>query len=230
MARVATRSRGIRIALADDSFLMREAFHQILAQHEDMEVVADCADGATLLQEVERTQPDVVITDVRMPPSGHDEGIRVARRLRQTHPDIGVVVLSHYAEPRYGLDLFADGAEGRAYLLKDRVHDGRQLEAAIEVVARGGSMIDPEMVRLLLESEDRERDSPLASLTPRERDVLAAMASGKSNAAIAQDLVLTKRAVEKHVGAIFLKLGLPGEDVVSRRVAAVLLYLAVDRA
>ena len=197
---------------------MREAFHQILAQQEDMEVVADCADGATLLQEVERTQPDVVITDVRMPPSGHDEGIRVARRLRQTHPDIGVVVLSHYAEPRYGLDLFADGAEGRAYLLKDRVHDGRQLEAAIEVVARGGSMIDPEMVRLLLESEDRERD------------VLAAMASGKSNAAIAQDLVLTKRAVEKHVGAIFLKLGLPGEDVVSRRVAAVLLYLAVDRA
>ena len=230
MARVATRSRGIRIALADDSFLMREAFHQILAQQEDMEVVADCADGATLLQEVERTQPDVVITDVRMPPSGHDEGIRVARRLRQTHPDIGVVVLSHYAEPRYGLDLFADGAEGRAYLLKDRVHDGRQLEAAIEVVARGGSMIDPEMVRLLLESEERERDSPLASLTPRERDVLAAMASGKSNAAIAQDLVLTKRAVEKHVGAIFLKLGLPGEDVVSRRVAAVLLYLAADRA
>ena len=119
-------------------------------------------------------------------------------------------MLSHYAEPRYGLELFAQGAEGRAYLLKDRVHDGRELEAAIEVVARGGSMIDPAMVRMLLDSEERQRDSPLAALTPREREVLAAMAAGKSNAAIADELVLTKRAVEKHVGAIFLKLGLPG--------------------
>ena len=158
-----------------------------------------------------------------MPPSGDDEGIRVAQRLRETDPEIGVVVLSHYAEPRYGRDLFAAGAEGRAYLLKDRVNDGRQLQAAIEVVARGGSMIDPEMVRLLLESEEREHNSPLTELTPREREVLAAMAAGKSNAAIAEELVLTKRAVEKHVGAIFLKLGLPSEDVVSRRVAAVLL-------
>jgi DNA-binding NarL/FixJ family response regulator len=230
MARVAEGTRRIRIALADDSFLMREAFHQILARQEDVEVVADCADGASLLEEVERTKPDVVITDVRMPPTGDDEGIRVARRLRETNPEIGVVVLTHYAEPRYGLDLFADGAEGRAYLLKDRVQDGRHLEAAIEVVARGGSMIDPEMVRLLLENEEREHDSPLASLTPRERDVLAAMAAGRSNAAIAEELVLTKRAVEKHVGAIFLKLGLPGEDVVSRRVSAVLLYLSVERA
>jgi len=164
-----------------------------------------------------------------MPPSGDDEGIRVARRLRETDPGIGVVVLSHYAEPRYGIELFADGAEGRAYLLKDRVADGRQLHAAIEVVARGGSMIDPAMVRMLLDSEERQRDSPLAALTPREREVLAAMASGKSNAAIAEELVLTKRAVEKHVGAIFLKLGLPSEDVISRRVAAVLLYLSVER-
>jgi DNA-binding NarL/FixJ family response regulator len=216
--------------LADDSYLMREAVHQVVEHQDELEIVADCADGTTLLEEVQRTNPDVVITDVRMPPSGDDEGIRVARRLRETHPDIGVVVLSNYAEPRYGIELFADGAEGRAYLLKDRVHDGRQLEAAIEVVARGGSMIDPEMVRLLLDSEERQHDSPLASLTPREREVLAAMAAGKSNAAIAEDLVLTKRAVEKHVGAIFLKLGLPSEDVVSRRVAAVLLYLSVERA
>ena len=226
----ATQPRLIRVALADDSFLMREAVHQVVEHQAALEIVADCADGASLLEEVDRLRPDVVVTDVRMPPSGDDEGIRVAQTLRETHPEIGVVVLSHYAEPRYGLELFADGAAGRAYLLKDRVHDGRELEAAIEVVARGGSMIDPEMVRLLLENEERRHQSPLAELTPREREVLAAMASGKSNAAIAQDLVLTKRAVEKHVGAIFLKLGLPGEDVVSRRVAAVLLYLAADPA
>ncbi len=216
--------------MADDSFLMREAVHQVVVHLDDLEIVADCADGTALLEAVRRTKPDVVITDVRMPPSGDDEGIRVARALRETDPGIGVVVLSHYAEPRYGIELFADGAEGRAYLLKDRVADGRQLHAAIEVVARGGSMIDPAMVRMLLDSEERQRDSPLAALTPREREVLAAMASGKSNAAIAEDLVLTKRAVEKHVGAIFLKLGLPSEDVISRRVAAVLLYLSVEPA
>ncbi len=215
--------------MADDSFLMREAVHQVVEHQSDLEIVADCADGAALLEAVRRTKPDVVVTDVRMPPSGDDEGIRVARSLRETNPGIGVVVLSHYAEPRYGLELFADGAEGRAYLLKERVADGRQLHAAIEVVARGGSMIDPAMVRMLIDNEERQRDSPLAALTPREREVLAAMAAGKSNAAIAQDLVLTKRAVEKHVGAIFLKLGLPGEDLVSRRVAAVLLYLANER-
>jgi DNA-binding NarL/FixJ family response regulator len=176
---------------------MREAVHQVVERHDEVEIVADCGDGASLMAEVGRTRPDVVVTD--------------------------------YAEPRYGLDLFAGGAEGRAYLLKDRVHDGRELRAAIEVVARGGSMIDPEMVKMLLEVEARQADSPLAELTPREREVLAAMASGKSNAAIAAELVLTKRAVEKHVGAIFLKLGLPGEDIVSRRVAAVLLYLAAER-
>ncbi len=208
---------------------MREALHQVVEHQDNVEIVAECGDGASLLDEVQRLRPDVVITDVRMPPSGDDEGIRVALRLRETDPGIGVVVLSHYADPRYGRDLFAAGAEGRAYLLKDRVNDGRELRAAIEVVARGGSMIDPEIVRLLLESEERRHDSPLKELTPREREVLAAMASGKSNAAIADELVLTKRAVEKHVGAIFLKLGLPGEDVVSRRVAAVLLYRAVDR-
>ncbi len=216
--------------MADDSFLMREAVHQVVEHQHDLEIVADCADGAALLEAVRRTKPDVVVTDVRMPPSGDDEGIRVARSLRETNPGIGVVVLSHYAEPRYGLELFADGAEGRAYLLKERVADGRQLHAAIEVVARGGSMIDPAMVRMLIDNEERQRDSPLAALTPREREVLAAMAAGKSNAAIADELVLTKRAVEKHVGAIFLKLGLPSEDVISRRVAAVLLYLSVEPA
>jgi DNA-binding NarL/FixJ family response regulator len=216
--------------LADDSYLMREAIHQVVGHQEDVEIVADCGDGTTLLAEIRRTHPDVVVTDLRMPPSGDDEGIRVAEQLRETDPEVGVVVLSHYAEPHYGLQLFAHGAAGRAYLLKDRIHDGRELRAAIEVVARGGSIIDPEMVRLLLETEKRQQGSPLTGLTPRERQVLAAMATGKSNAAIAAELVLTKRAVEKHIGAIFLKLGLPDEELVSRRVAAVLLYLSVERA
>ena len=224
-----TRSSPIRIAFADDSFLMREAVHQVMEHHGEVELVATCEDGASLLAAVERERPDVVVTDVRMPPSGDDEGIRIAQRLRITHPEIGVVVLSQYAEPRYGAELLAGGGEGRAYLLKDRVYDGGELHIAIEIVARGGSMIDPAILRLLLESEERRHASPLAELTPREREVLAAMAAGKSNAAIAEELVLTKRAVEKHVGAIFLKLGLPDEEQVSRRVAAVLLYLADGR-
>jgi len=226
---VTTRSSPIRIAFADDSFLMREAVHQVMEHHGEVELVATCEDGASLLAAVERERPDVVVTDVRMPPSGDDEGIRIAQRLRITHPEIGVVVLSQYAEPRYGAELLAGGGEGRAYLLKDRVYDGGELHIAIEIVARGGSMIDPAILRLLLESEERRHASPLAELTPREREVLAAMAAGKSNAAIAEELVLTKRAVEKHVGAIFLKLGLPDEEQVSRRVAAVLLYLADGR-
>jgi len=218
----------LRVALADDSFLMREAIQQVFEHEGGVLVVAACEDGDALLAAVEREHPDVVVTDVRMPPSGDDEGIRIAQRLRATHPEIGVVVLSQYAEPRYGLELISGGAAGRAYLLKDRVHDRGELHAAIEVVARGGSMIDPAILSRLLDAEGHRDDSPLAVLTPREREVLAAMATGKSNAAIAEELVLTKRAVEKHVGAIFLKLGLPGEDVVSRRVSAVLLYRAVD--
>jgi DNA-binding NarL/FixJ family response regulator len=225
-APVGTAPAALRVALADDSFLMREAVGEVLARESGLEVVATCEDGDALLEAVEDARPDVVVTDVRMPPSGDDEGIRVAQRLREQHPDIGVVVLSQYADAHYGLDLLAGGAEGRAYLLKDRVHDGNELHAAIEVVARGGSMIDPAVLRMLLDSEERRHDSPLGELTRREREVLAAMASGKSNAAIADELVLTKRAVEKHVGAIFHKLGLPDEDLVSRRVAAVLLYLA----
>jgi DNA-binding NarL/FixJ family response regulator len=216
----------LRVALADDSFLMREAISQVVQRGDGIALVAACEDGDALLEAVERERPDVVITDVRMPPSGDEEGIRVARELRERHPEIGVVVLSQYAEPQYGLDLIAPGAAGRAYLLKDRLHDRGELHAAIEVVACGGSMIDPAILGPLLVAQDRRHDSPLASLTRREREVLAAMATGKSNAAIAEELVLTKRAVEKHVGAIFLKLGLPDEDQVSRRVAAVLLYLS----
>jgi DNA-binding NarL/FixJ family response regulator len=215
----------IRVAVADDSYLIREAVREILAPVDEVDVVAVCEDADALWEAIERDHPDVVLADVRMPPSGGDEGIRVANRLRTTHPDVGVVVLSQYADPHYGLDLVHDGAERRAYLLKERVHDRRELLAAIEVVAHGGSMIDPQVVRQLIDA-DR---SPLAALSPREREVLAEMASGKSNGAIAESLVLTKRAVEKHVGAIFLKLGLHDEEVVSRRVAAVLLYLAERR-
>jgi DNA-binding NarL/FixJ family response regulator len=215
----------IRVALADDSYLMREAMQQVLARLGRVEVVAVCDHGERLLEAVERERPAVVITDVRMPPSGDAEGIRLARRLRATHPAIGVVVLSQYAEPRYGVGLLEDGAEGRAYLLKDRIGDPAELMAAIDVVARGGSLIDPQMIALLMGGTDQP-SSAVAQLTPREREVLAEMAQGKSNAAIAEALVLTKRAVEKHVGAIFTRLGLSDEEDVSRRVVAVLMYLA----
>jgi DNA-binding NarL/FixJ family response regulator len=215
----------IRVAVADDSYLMREAVQQVLQRLARVELVAVCDDGDRLLEAVDREAPQVVITDVRMPPSGDDEGIRVAHRLRRTHPDVGVVVLSQYADPRYGLGLLEHGADGRAYLLKERIGDPSELQAAIDVVARGGSMIDPDMVRVLM-AGGRRLDSPLRGLTGREREVLELMARGRSNAAIADALVLSKRAVEKHVGAIFLRLGLLDEQEVSRRVAAVLLYLA----
>lgn len=215
-----------RIALADDSYLMREAIGQVLGGLAELDVTAVCGDGDSLLEAVDREPPDVVVTDLRMPPGGDGEGIRIAHRLRETHSHVGVVVLTQFAEPQYGAALMAHGAEGRAYLLKDRVHDREALRAAIEIVARGGSMIDPRMMELLLSAQGRRDDSPLNDLTPRERDVLSGMAQGKSNAAIAQGLVVTTRAVEKHVGSIFLKLGLQDEAVVSRRVSAVLLYLA----
>jgi DNA-binding NarL/FixJ family response regulator len=163
-----------------------------------------------------------------MPPSGDREGIRVAHLLRERHPSLGVVVLTQYAEPRYGLELLEAGTEGRGYLLKERVNDPRELRAAIEAVAHGGSVFDPAMVRLLVAGRSAGAGA-LDDLTPREREVLAEMAEGKSNAAIAEHLVLTKKAIEKHVGSIFSKLGLPEEQVVSRRVAAVLLYLAAER-
>jgi DNA-binding NarL/FixJ family response regulator len=219
----------IRVVYADDSFLMREALERVLERLDGVEVVAACVDGDALLATVEEQRPDVVVTDMRMPPSGDQEGIRVANCLRQRHPGIGVVVLTQYAEPRYGLELLETGAEGRGYLLKERLNDPRELHAAIEAVAHGGSVFDPAIVRLLV-AGGSAGTSALDALTARERQVLAEMAQGKSNAAIAEHLVLTKKAIEKHIGSIFLKLGLPEEQVVSRRVAAVLLYLAAERA
>jgi DNA-binding NarL/FixJ family response regulator len=224
-----TPDAAIRVVYADDSFLMREALERVLERLDGVEVVASCVDGDTLLDAVDEKQPDVVVTDMRMPPSGDQEGIRVANRLRERHPGIGVVVLTQYAEPRYGLELLQAGAEGRGYLLKERVNDPRELHAAIEAVAHGGSVFDPAIVRLLV-AGGSVGGSAVDDLTTRERQVLGEMAQGKSNAAIAESLVLTKKAIERHVGSIFLKLGLPEEQVVSRRVAAVLLYLAADRA
>ena len=216
----------IRVAVADDSFLIREALRDLLDPIETVEVVGTYADGDALLARVDEDPPDVVITDIRMPPSGDTEGIRVARELRRRHPDVGVVVLSQYAGVGYALALLEDHAEGRGYLLKERVHDRAELVAALEVVAQGGTTIDPSLVRELIAAERQQPTSPIDELTPREREVLAEMAAGKSNAAIAESLVLTKRAVEKHVGAIFQKLLLEDDEVVSRRVTAVLLYLA----
>jgi DNA-binding NarL/FixJ family response regulator len=179
-----------------------------------------------LLEAVEVENPDVVVTDIRMPPTGVDEGIQAALRLRETRPEVGVVVLSTYAQPSYALALLEGGTAGRAYLLKERVDDIEQLAAAIRAVAEGGSVIDPKVVEALVAQKARDEQSPLAQLTPREHDVLREMAEGKNNAAIAAALVLTERSVEKVIHSIFLKLGLAWEPAVHKRVKAVIVYLS----
>jgi DNA-binding NarL/FixJ family response regulator len=216
----------IAIALADDSLIVREGVAQILAAQPEIQVVASCGDLPSLMEAVESERPDVVVTDIRMPPTSTDEGIRLAALLRDEHPDMGVVVLSNYADPAYALALLESGSEGRAYLLKERVHDRAQLIAAIESVAVGGSMLDSKIVEPLVAAKLRVERSPLAELTGREREVLAEIAKGMSNAAIAEALVLTKRAVEKHINSIFLKLNLSFAEDVSKRVKATLLFLA----
>jgi DNA-binding NarL/FixJ family response regulator len=217
--------RPIRVVVAEDAYLMREAIELILSTAPDVDVVCSVGDGKSLLQAVEEEQPDVVVTDIRMPPSGADEGIRAAHVMRDTHPNVGVVVLSQYAEPSYPLALLERGSSRRAYLLKERVHDRAELVGAIKAVAAGESVIDARVVEVLVEARAREDASPLLELTPREREVLAEIAEGKSNAAIAGSLYLTKRAVEKHINAIFMKLNLDNPDDVSRRVKATLIFL-----
>ncbi|MGH2713937.1 MAG: response regulator transcription factor [Thermoleophilaceae bacterium] len=219
----------VRVVLAEDSLLVREGLRQLLEGASDVEVVGACADLDSLLETIERERPDVVLTDIRMPPSNTDEGVRVAARLRETDPQMGVVVLSQYDEPAYVLKLLETGSDGRAYLLKERVHDRLQLSTAIHTVARGGSIIDPKIVEVLVAAQARAENSPLLQLTPREREVLAEIAEGGSNAAIAASLVLTKRAVEKHINSIFMKLGLGDADDVSKRVKATLVFLAHGR-
>ncbi len=216
----------IRVVLAEDNYLVREGVKTLIESEPELELVAVCEDYDSLLEAIEKTRPDVVLTDIRMPPTGTDEGIRIAELLRGTHPEIGVVVLSQYDEPAYALSLLEKGSGGRAYLLKERVSELDQLVAAIKEVARGGSVIDPKVVEALVAARSRAVESPVGRLTPREREILGEMAQGKNNAGIAGALVLTERAVEKHINSIFSKLQLSEEIEVHRRVKAVLLFLS----
>jgi DNA-binding NarL/FixJ family response regulator len=218
----------IRVVVGDDSYLTREGLVRILDGVDGIDVVVACADLDSLRAAVRRERPDVVITDIRMPPTGTDEGIRLAAELRASDPEIGVVVLSQHADVRYALKLFEGGSDRRAYLLKERIRERAELVRAIAEVSTGGSLVDPTIVGKLLSTNGAQRDPRLDSLTPRELEILAIIATGASNSAIAEELVITKRAVERHINAIFAKLGLPEADseAVSRRVSAALLYLA----
>ncbi len=216
----------IRVVLAEDHYLVREGLRRLLEVDPEIEVVAACEDLDSLLSAVDTEHPDVVITDIRMPPHRVDEGIQAAERLRTTHPDVGVVVLSQYSEPRYALALLDAGTDRRAYLLKERIEDLSQLVGAIRAVAGGGSFIDPKVVEGLVAEKARVEESAIHGLTKRERDVLREMAEGKNNAAIAETLFLTERSVENVIHSIFLKLGLAWEPSVHRRVKAVILYLS----
>jgi len=215
----------VRVTVADDDFLVREGVVQVLGGAPNIEVVAACEDLPALTEAVERLRPEVVLTDIRMPPSKTDEGVRFAAEARDSYPTLGVILLSQYAEPSYALRLLEGGTERRGYLLKERVHDRAQLVSAIESVAAGGSVIDSAIVDELVHARSREERSPLARLTPREREVLTEIAQGRSNEAIAESLVLTKRAVEKHINSIFQKLDLSDATDVSKRVKAALVFL-----
>jgi DNA-binding NarL/FixJ family response regulator len=214
----------IRLVIGEDDYLVAQGVERILATQPDLEVVAACRDYDTLRTAVEREHPDVVLTDVRMPPTMSDEGIRLATELAVTSPQTGVVVLSQFDEPEYVLALLQHGAVGRAYLLKEKISDVQQLTAAIRAVASGGSLIDATVVERLVAT--RARRTPLGALTPREREVLAAMARGLSNTAVSDHLHIGIRAVEKHINVIFTKLGLDEDDQTHRRVLAVLTYLS----
>jgi DNA-binding NarL/FixJ family response regulator len=216
----------ITIVVAEDSLLVREGIVRLLSAYDDVEIVGVAIDLPQLLAAVDDRSPNVVLTDIRMPPTGTDEGIHAAAELRISHPTVGVVVLSQYVEPGYALSLFDGGSQGRAYLLKERVSEGSQLIDAIRAVAGGGSVVDPKVVETLVNARVRTRSSPLEHLTPRELEVLSEIAQGKNNAAVAASLVLSERAVEKHINSLFSKLGLSEEPSVHRRVKAVLLYLA----
>jgi DNA-binding NarL/FixJ family response regulator len=215
----------VRVVFAEDDYLVREGIVVLLGQAEGVEIVEAVADLDALLAAVERQQPDVVLTDIRMPPTKTTEGIQAALRIRREHPGTGVVVLSQYAEEEYAYELLKEGAEGLGYLLKERVADVEEIVRALRDVAAGGSVLDPRVVEGLVSRRDREAHSPLARLTHREREVLGLMAEGKNNATVAASLFLTERAVEKHINSLFHKLGLSEEPNVHRRVMAVLTFL-----
>ena len=216
----------LRIAVGEDNLLVREGITRLVSSAPDVEVVASCADLGSLEASVEQAAPDVVLTDIRMPPTATDEGIRLAGALRQSHPNVGVVVLSQYSDPAYVLALFERGSDRRAYLLKERIRDRAALISAIRSVATGGSTVDPKVIEVLVAGRLGDVRSPLSELTNREREVLAQIAEGKSNVAIAESLYLTKRAVEKHINSIFIKLDLGNAADISRRVKATLMFLA----
>ena len=216
----------IRVILAEDNYLVREGVRRLLETEPDIELVAVCEDYDSLLAAIDAVEPDAVLTDIRMPPTGTDEGIRAAEHVREHHPGTGVVLLSQYGDPAYAVAFLQEGTAGRAFLLKERVSDLDQLVAALRAVTSGGSVIDPKVVEALVAARIQAHASPLARLTAREREVLALIAEGRSNAAVAEALVLTERAVEKHINSVFAKLGLPEERASHRRVKAVLLFLA----
>jgi DNA-binding NarL/FixJ family response regulator len=218
--------RKIRVALAEDHVLLREGISRLVASNEDFELVGAASDLPQLLAVVGEQAPDVVVTDIRMPPTGTDEGIKAAAWIRQHHPETGVIVLTQFTAPGYALALLEHGSAGRGYLLKERIGSVDELARAIRAVAQGGSVIDPTVVDELVRARAQERQSGLSSLTPREAEILAEMAQGKSNSAIAATLFVTERAVEKHTNSIFAKLGLSEEKDVNRRVKAVLVFLS----
>jgi DNA-binding NarL/FixJ family response regulator len=215
----------IRVAVAEDSLLMREGIVRVLGLSDEVVVVAECGDLPELNRAIADHSPDVVVTDVRMPPTNSDEGIQAAMELRRSNPTLGVVVLSQYAEPAYAAALLAEGSAGRAYLLKDGISQPGQLVAAVKAVAAGSSVVDPVIVEALVRDRRRHIPSPLSDLTEPERLVLDEIALGKSNAAISRALFLSERTVEKHINSLFGKLGLGVEPDINRRVMAVLLKL-----
>jgi DNA-binding NarL/FixJ family response regulator len=220
----------LRIVIADDNYLVREGTRRLLEDSGQVTVQAAVGSAPELIDAVHHARPDAVLTDIRMPAPGQAagpsmEGIAAAHSIKATSPGVGVVILSQYADESYAFELFRSGTAGLAYLLKDRIGDLRQLLSALREVAAGGSVIDPQVVDALVTRRVRLRESPLARLTPRELDVLQEMAQGRGNAGIAQELFLSESSVEKHVNAIFAKLELAREQLVHRRVAAVLTFL-----
>jgi len=215
----------VRVVFAEDNYLVREGTAALLQASDDVDLLGTASALDELLTSVEELKPDVVLTDIRMPPTNTTEGIDAAKRIRAEHPEIGVVVLSQFAEEEYAYELLKDGAAGLGYLLKERVADVTEVVRALNEVAKGGSVLDPKIVEALVSAKDRMAHSPLANLTEREREVLDHMAQGKNNASIAQSLFLTERAVEKHINSLFHKLGLSEETAVHRRVMAVLAFL-----
>ncbi len=215
-----------RLLLAEDNFLIREGVRGMLSSTGTVEVVASCGNLDEAVEAIDRLVPDVVLTDIRMPPHRRDEGIVIAAHCRRQHPSMGVVLLSQYVEASYVRTLLTEGTHGRGYLLKERVADLDDLLAAIDEVAGGGSAIDPKVVETLVTGKSLAGGSEIARLTPRERQVLACIAQGHTNAAVAGELFLTQHAVEKHIHAIFTKLGLSGDRTNHPRVRATLMYLA----